>query len=281
MDIESNKITVLLGHNGAGKTTTINMILGIVTKTSGNIKISSDCNVQSFRPIGYCPQHNVYMQYLTCKEHLEFFARLRGLSASKAKERADELLVKLKLADKEDKYGKQLSGGMKRRLCLGMAIVGETTLVILDEPSSGLDIESRRLLWDILLDLRKNTAILITTHHMEEAEVLGDKIAILMNGTLQHTGTSMELKRSSDCGFILKLLIKTPCNRYLILKEIKKIIPDAYIRSFVDPTLSIHLPYNDHVHYEEMLKMLETNSEEFGILNIGLSDSTLNDVFLK
>lgn len=280
MEIESKKITVLLGHNGAGKTTTINMILGLVTKTSGKISIPNH-GLNSFRPIGYCPQNNVYMQYLTCSEHLEFFAMLRGMSASKAKEFAEDLLKKLHLEDKAKVYGKHLSGGMKRRLCLGMAIVGETTLVILDEPSSGLDIESRRLLWDILLELRKKTAILITTHHMEEADVLGDQISILMNGTLQSTGTSIELKRSSDCGFILKLLIRSGSSRYKILDEIKRIIPDAYIRSYVDPTVSIHLPYGDLPNYEEMLKKLEQDSSRLGILHIGLSDSTLNDVFLK
>lgn len=280
MDIESKKITVLLGHNGAGKTTTINMILGLVTKTSGKISIPNQ-GINNFRPIGYCPQHNVHMQYLTCSEHLQFFAMLRGMSASKARDVAEDLLEKLHLQEKANVYGKHLSGGMKRRLCLGMAIVGETTLVILDEPSSGLDIESRRLLWDILLEQRKTTAILITTHHMEEADVLGDQISILMNGTLQSTGTSIELKRSSDCGFILKLLINSKASRYRILDVIKKVIKDAYIRCYVDPTISIHLPYGDLPNYEEMLKQLEQNSNKLGILHIGLSDSTLNDVFLK
>lgn len=182
---------VLCRNKRTEKCSIIMWILGVISKKN---YFGSPCHMQHFTPVRYCPQHNVYMQYLTCKEHLEFFGRLRGLTASKANEQANELLVKLKLADSKDEYGKQLSGGMKRRLCLAMTIIGEKTLIILDEPFSGLDIESRRILRDILLDLGKNTRILITTHDMEDAEVLGDKIAILMNGT------SLETRLFLDCG---------------------------------------------------------------------------------
>ncbi|XP_011295390.1 ATP-binding cassette sub-family A member 17 isoform X2 [Musca domestica] len=231
MTIKNRQITVLLGHNGAGKTTTINMIMGLVTKDGGRISVCSERDVSCYRHlIGYCPQNSIYMQYMTCKEHLIFFAKLRGLGHQEAQTLANKLLKELNLKEKANEYGKSLSGGMKRRLSLGIAIAGDTKIVVLDEPSSGLDIQSRRELWDILLELRKTKAILITTHHMEEAEVLGDTINILSNGRLQLTGSPLELKRKVGSGYILKLCVNpSQYNEDECLELIKFHVPSASI----------------------------------------------------
>ncbi|XP_017859906.1 PREDICTED: ATP-binding cassette sub-family A member 3 [Drosophila arizonae] len=282
MTINNKEITVLLGHNGAGKTTMMNMIMGIVPKDAGSILVCSERDVTSYRHlIGFCPQHSVFMSYMTCQQHLEFFSQLRGATRSDAQHWAELKLRKLNLADKANEYGCMLSGGMKRRLSLGIAISGNTKIVILDEPSSGLDIESRRELWDILLELRKEKAILVTTHYMEEAEELGDTICILANGKLERTGSPLELKRKYGNGYCLKLETHENFNKDAILSEIRRFIQNASVENFVKPTVYIRLPYDFDLKYHDMLRSLEGAKERLGIITISIADTSLESVFLN
>ncbi|XP_032310895.1 phospholipid-transporting ATPase ABCA3 isoform X2 [Drosophila ananassae] len=283
MTINNKEITVLLGHNGAGKTTMMNMIMGLVPKDSGKIIVCSERDVASYRHlIGFCPQHSVFMSYMTCHQHLEFFAQLRGASRREASEWADTKLIKLGLGGKRDEFGRNLSGGMKRRLSLGIAIAGNTKIVILDEPSSGLDINSRRDLWDILLLLRKEKAILVTTHYMEEAEVLGDTICILANGRLQCSGAPLELKRRSDIGYRLKLEVNDFTFRENeIMQLIHSYVPTARVLNVVKPTVYVCLPYAYKSTFHEMLHKLEMKATSLGISTISMTDTSLEDVFLK
>ncbi|KAL9874745.1 phospholipid-transporting ATPase ABCA3-like isoform 1-T1 [Glossina fuscipes fuscipes] len=282
MVIKNKRITVLLGHNGAGKTTTINMILGLVRKDKGKITVCSERDASSYRHlIGYCPQHNIHMPYMTCKQHLIFFAKLRGLTHREAAILANKLLQQLNLSKKAHNYGKNLSGGMKRRLSLGIAMAGDTKVIVLDEPSSGLDIESRRELWDVLLELRKTKAIMITTHHMEEAEVLGDTINILCNGRVLLTGAPLELKRKVGSGYILKLCTNpSQFNKDECLQFIRVDIPTANVMEIVPPTVLLSLPYQHHEKYGKILRRLEKYQQELGINTISMIDTTLEDVFL-
>ncbi|XP_017855043.1 ATP-binding cassette sub-family A member 9 isoform X2 [Drosophila busckii] len=283
MTIRNKEITVLLGHNGAGKTTIMNMIMGIVPKDSGKIIACSERDVASYRHlIGFCPQHSVFMNYMTCQQHLEFFAQLRGASRQDARLWAKEKLRKLNLTDKTNEYGCNLSGGMKRRLSLGIAIAGNTKIVILDEPSSGLDIESRRELWDILLALRKEKAILVTTHYMEEAEVLGDTICILVDGQLKANGSPLELKRKSGCGYFLKLQAhETKFLQQETLDLISNHIPNPIIQNIVKPTVYICLPYDYQKEFFNVLRSLEENMKRLGIETISITDTSLETVFLN
>ncbi|XP_018794885.1 PREDICTED: ATP-binding cassette sub-family A member 1 isoform X2 [Bactrocera latifrons] len=280
--IKNKQITVLLGHNGVGKTTTLNMIMGSELQDSGKITVCGEHEVGSYRHlIGYCPQKSVFMPYMTCAEHLNFFAQIRGMSKHDAGIITDELLIKLNLQDKEKEFGNCLSGGMKRRLSLGIAIAGNTKVVILDEPSSGLDIESRRELWDVLLKLRKSKAILITTHHMEEAEVLGDTIAILANGRVHCSGSPLELKRKIGQGYVLKLCISRDQFKDEILQIIQQQMPASKILTVVLPALHISLPYENQNEYSKVLQQLERRQRELGINSISISDASLEDVFLN
>ncbi|KAH8319096.1 hypothetical protein KR067_008631 [Drosophila pandora] len=283
MTINNKEITVLLGHNGAGKTTMMNMIMGLVPKDSGKIIVCSERDVASYRHlIGFCPQHSVFMSYMTCHQHLEFFSQLRGATRREASEWADTKLLKLGLGGKRDEFGRNLSGGMKRRLSLGIAIAGNTKIVILDEPSSGLDINSRRDLWDILLLLRKEKAILVTTHYMEEAEVLGDTICILANGRLQCSGSPLELKRRSDIGYRLKLEVNDFTFRENeIMQLIHSYVPTARVLNVVKPTVYVCLPYAYKSTFHEMLHKLEMKATSLGISTISMTDTSLEDVFLK
>lgn len=177
-------------------------------------------------------------------------------------------------------------------------------VVILDEPSSGLDIESRRELWDVLLELRKSKAILITTHHMEEAEVLGDTISILSNGKLQMSGTPLELKRKVGSGYILKLCVdQNQFNLDNCLEEIRQFIPNArltvimtltavfnsisiydnslLLKNILPSTISISLPYENRETYHTLLSYLENQQRQLAITTISMTDTTLEDVFLK
>ncbi|XP_013113812.2 ATP-binding cassette sub-family A member 2 [Stomoxys calcitrans] len=283
MTIRNRQITVLLGHNGAGKTTTINMIMGLVSKDGGKISVCSERDASYYRHlIGYCPQNSIFMQYMTCKQHLVFFAKLRGLGHQDANVLSNKLLQQLNLQEKAHEYGKNLSGGMKRRLSLGIAIAGDTRIVVLDEPSSGLDIQSRRELWDVLLELRKTKAILITTHHMEEAEVLGDTISILSNGRLQLTGSPLELKHTIGSGYVLKLCMNpSQYNENECLEIIRSYVPSAVVMNVVPPTVTISLPYAYKENYSKMLKHLEGQHLQLGINTISITDTTLEDVFLN
>ncbi|XP_037957966.1 retinal-specific phospholipid-transporting ATPase ABCA4 [Teleopsis dalmanni] len=283
MTIKNKQITVLLGHNGVGKTTTLNMIIGSARKDAGSITVCSERDVSSYRHlIGFCPQHSVFMQYMTCSQHLQFFAQLRDMTTKEAKTLSNSLLNQLKLEDKADEYGKNLSGGMKRRLSLGIAIAGNTKVIVLDEPSSGLDIESRREFWDILLQLRKTKAVLVTTHHMEEAEVLGDTICILSSGRLQRTGSPLELKRKVGSGYILKLSTrKSLFKEQQTMELIHRFIPGAQILNIVPPTVLIGLSYEYKVKYSELLRHLEEAQQHLGINSISVTDTSLEDVFLN
>lgn len=154
-------------------------------------------------------------------------------------------------------------------------------IAILDEPSSGLDPESRRELWNILLDMRKDHTIFITTHYMEEAEALADKIAIISHGQLLCYGPSIQLKRRFETGYILKLLTNEQFKQVDTVDSIQKFVPDMALKSFVKPTLIISLPYKYQATFPELLGQLEKKQQELGISSISITNSSLEDVFLK
>ncbi|KAG5682373.1 hypothetical protein PVAND_011729 [Polypedilum vanderplanki] len=285
MDIYKNQITVLLGHNGAGKTTTMCMLTGLITKTSGHIYVDNIDNIQFYRSkIGFCPQHNIFLSYLTCHEHLVFFGQLRGLSKTNAEIEATNILKKVNLHSKAHEVAKRLSGGMLRKLSLANAIIGETKLLVLDEISSGVDLESRRDIWNILLKLKKDHTILLTTHYMEEADTLADKIAIMESGELIAYGTSMFLKHHYGSGYTLKMLKNTNDNKFdrtSVHNTIKRHIPSAEQKCSVDPLYCMTLPYKDKHKYAEMLRELEVNKALYGIESLSITNTTLEEVFLN
>uniref|UniRef100_A0A1L8DYE0 Putative lipid exporter abca1 n=2 Tax=Nyssomyia neivai TaxID=330878 RepID=A0A1L8DYE0_9DIPT len=283
LDIPKQQITALLGHNGAGKTTTMCMIIGTLSRTDGTICVEGQTDPGKYQKmIGYCPQKNVFMKYFTCQEHVMFFGRLRGLTKEEARRESDRILNDVKLLPKGSCHPKKLSGGMKRRLCLAMGVIGNTKIVILDEPTSGLDPESRRELWDVLLTLRKERAVLITTHYMEEADILGDKIAIMENGAIVCHGTSLELKRKYSSGYILKVMAANEnFNSDVTERFVRKQISKAKIRSFIDPTLSICLPYEEENRYSKILSDLEKSRGNLCIDSVSITNATLEEVFLK
>ncbi len=201
LSAESGEILGILGPNGAGKTTLVQQITTELLPTSGEVRVfghdavAEPSVVKSL--IGVVPQEANLYYYLTAYQHLRIFGRLRGLSLRGARRRADELIEELELTEYRDKLVEKLSGGMKRRVLIGVASLARPSLLVLDEPTTGLDPRSRRGLWSLLRDYRRQgTTILMTTHYMEEAEALSDRVGIMRDGQLLALDTVDNLRSS-------------------------------------------------------------------------------------
>ncbi|XP_025190796.1 ATP-binding cassette sub-family A member 3-like isoform X2 [Melanaphis sacchari] len=285
LDLYKGQITALLGHNGAGKTTTMSMITGLFSPTSGTINVNGKdlfSNIDDFRQdLGLCPQHNLLFSYLTTLDHLIFFGMLKGLPLQNAKSEGLHLLKLLNILQKKNQLISNLSGGMKRKLSLAIALVGNPKILILDEPTSGMDPESRREMWDLLLSFRGTRTILITTHFMEEADVLGDRIAIMDHGQVRCYGSSLFLKKAYGTGYNLTIVKEESCDESKITEAIKKIIPGAEVQSSLTAQVVINLPNDNTDQFSDVFRMLEFNREKLSIKGMGISCTTMEEVFLK
>ncbi|CAH1731091.1 unnamed protein product [Aphis gossypii] len=285
LDLYKGQITALLGHNGAGKTTTMSIITGLFSPTYGTVNVNGNdlfTNIDNFRQnLGLCPQHNLLFSYLTTLDHLIFFGMLKGSPLKNAKSEGLHLLKVLNILEKKDKLVKNLSGGMKRKVSLAIALIGNPKILILDEPTSGMDPESRREMWDLLLSFRGTRTILITTHFMEEADVLGDMIAIMDHGKVVCYGTSLFLKKAYGTGYNLTIIKEEPFDESKVIEAIKKIIPGAEIQSSLAAQVIINLPNENNDQFPDVFKELELNRENFSIKGMGISCTTMEEVFIK
>lgn len=198
LDMKEGEIFALLGHNGAGKTTLIKILSCLLKQTNGNVTILGK-DITSNRTylkgqFNISPQETAIAPNLTLFENLDLMAKLYGCDKMTAKARANELLMRFSLEERANDRAKTLSGGMQRKLSLAMALISNPKILFLDEPTLGLDPEARRELWNQILQLKKQTTILLTTHYLEEADYLADTIAIMKQGRLVAMGTSHELK---------------------------------------------------------------------------------------
>jgi ATP-binding cassette subfamily A (ABC1) protein 1 len=197
-----------LGANGAGKTTTFKMLCGIYTPTSGAVRIMGvSMFEQLFRcrqMIGYCPQYDALVELLNPKEHLTFYSRLRGIPEAEVSATAMRKLGEMDLLDHQQKRAGRLSGGNKRKLMVAISTIGDAPIVLLDEPSAGMDPMARRFMWDAILQIssRKSTVV-ITTHSMEECEALCNKTGIMVNGVMRTIGNNQSIKRRYGQGYEL------------------------------------------------------------------------------
>ncbi|KAK9181201.1 hypothetical protein WN944_024338 [Citrus x changshan-huyou] len=214
LTLYENQILALLGHNGAGKSTTISMLVGLIPPTTGDAlvfgkNITADMD-EIRKGLGVCPQYDILFPELTVREHLEMFAVLKGVKEELLESVVAEMVDEVGLADKVNIVVRALSGGMKRKLSLGIALIGDSKVVILDEPTSGMDPYSMRLTWQLIKKIKKGRIILLTTHSMDEAEELGDRIAIMANGSLKCCGSSLFLKHQYGVGYTLTLVKSAP-----------------------------------------------------------------------
>jgi ABC-2 type transport system ATP-binding protein len=226
VEIFKGEIFGLLGPNGAGKTTSIRMITGLLMPDSGQVLFDGHpaADLTQRHQVGVCPQELVLWNNLTCREQLVFMASMYNVPAKVAKKRADELLEQLGLSDKKNALARNLSGGMQRRMNILMALMHDPAIVILDEPEAGLDPQSRIMVREFIRSMARSKTIIFTTHNMDEADRICDRIAIMDHGKVLCTDTSEQLKANTGSGDKLEIaLTGNPPD----LVPLKKIVPDT------------------------------------------------------
>ena len=272
INLEKGSIHGLLGPNGAGKSTFINILGGLVKKNSGDVKICGiniDKNIKLSKfKIGIVPQELNIDPFFTPAELLELQAGLYGVP--KRKRKTEEILENLKLTDQRNAYARTLSGGMRRRLLIGKALVHDPEMIILDEPTAGVDIDIRTSVWNYIKRISKQgKTICLTTHYLEEAENLCDKITIINYGKKIIEGTKIDLLN----------IISTKSVSFVLDKNIK--IPEEL--SDFNPVLSnklLKLTYDKNkINIKEIIDILRNNQIEFKEINTFEGD--LEDVFMK
>uniref|UniRef100_A0A673GV60 P-type phospholipid transporter n=1 Tax=Sinocyclocheilus rhinocerous TaxID=307959 RepID=A0A673GV60_9TELE len=296
------QITSFLGHNGAGKTTTMSILTGLFPPTSGTAYIMGKdirSELSSIRrSLGVCPQHNVLFSMLTVEEHIWFYARLKSLSEEDVKAEMEQILTDTGLQHKRKSRTSQLSGGMQRKLSVALAFVGGSKVVILDEPTAGVDPYARRGIWDLLLKYRTGRTILLSTHHMDEADILGDRIAIISHGKLCCVGSSLFLKTQLGTGYYLTLVKKntepslSSCRNSSTNKlntcsdqesEAATHVPASRMVEDLGHEITYVLPYESAKDgaFVELFHDLDDRLADLGISSYGVSDTTLEEIFLK
>ncbi len=213
LEVYAGEVFGLLGPNGAGKTTSINMMCGLLRPDGGRVLIHSqpvtDHNADVRARVGVCPQAVVVWERLTCREQLQFVGEMYGLSAREARRRGEQLMIDLDLNDKRDQQARTLSGGMQRRLSLALALVHRPDLIVLDEPEAGLDPQSRIKVREYIRSLARRATVILTTHNMDEADRVADRIAIIDHGELLVLDTPDALKRCVGEGDVVEIDLKS------------------------------------------------------------------------
>jgi ABC-2 type transport system ATP-binding protein len=273
-DVPRGQIFGLLGPNGAGKSTLINILAGLVVKTSGKVTIwgfdIDEHPRNSKRAIGVVPQEIIFDPFFTPRETLEIQAGLYGIA--KTLRKSDELLAAMHLSDKANAYSRTLSGGMKRRLLVAKAMVHSPPVLVLDEPTAGVDVELRRQLWDYVRQLHATgVTIVLTTHYLEEAEELCDRIAIIHHGqVIANEPTKQLVSRAQEKSVVVTFdrdVVQVPTNAYF-----------EDIALLDERTLEIAYR-KDRVNAGQVLSAL--TADGLGIVDVTTRDPDLEDVFLS
>ncbi|ETI52083.1 hypothetical protein F443_04692 [Phytophthora nicotianae P1569] len=256
-----DQITCLLGHNGAGKTTLISMLTGMAAPSSGNatyrgLSITEDMD-ELRQSLGICFQHDVLFPDLSVEEHLLFFGQIKGYANEELHAVAEKQIREVGLTEKRNSRPNDLSGGMKRKLSVAVSLLGDSSLVFLDEPTSGMDPYSRRSTWEILLNNRNDRVMVLTTHFMDEADILGDRIAIMAEGELRCCGSSLFLKNRFGAGYNLTL-VKDDANE-----------------------IAFQLPLHSSSKFASVFAEMDRQLGTLGLLSYGVSVTTLEEVFIK
>ena len=272
INIEKGAIHGLLGPNGAGKSTFINILGGLVNKDSGDVKICGlniDENIKLSKfKIGIVPQELNIDPFFSPAELLELQAGLYGVP--KTKRKTDEILENLKLTDQRNAYARTLSGGMRRRLLIGKALVHDPEMIILDEPTAGVDIDIRTSVWNYIKKISKEgKTICLTTHYLEEAENLCDNITIINSGKIVIEGSKNDLLNiisNKSVSFVLDKSVNIPKE----LDEFKPIITNNILKLNYD---------KNKTNIKKIINILNSNKIEFNEINT--SEGDLEDVFIK
>ncbi|GAB2289622.1 hypothetical protein Dimus_023931 [Dionaea muscipula] len=291
LNFNKDQLFCLLGPNGAGKTTTIGCLTGIISVTGGDAliyesSIRSNVGMSNIRKIiGVCPQFDILWRQLTGEEHLELFANIKGLPSHSIRMNVHKSLAEVGLTSSAKVRAGSYSGGMRRRLSVAIALLGDPKVVILDEPTTGMDPISRRQVWDIIESAKKGRVIILTTHSMEEADVLGDRIGIMAKGRLRCIGTSIRLKSKFGTGFVANVSFSgSPSGaRTSYLEATKRFFNDHLDVKPKEESaafLTYVIPREKEGELKEFFAKLQDMERELGISDIQLGLTTLEEVFL-
>ena len=216
LTVEEGELLALLGVNGAGKTTTIRMLTCLANPSGGECFVCGHNCVSDSAAVkelvGISPQDTAVAEHLTVHENLELMCGIYGFSREKAQSRINEMIELFNMQDVEKSRAKTLSGGWKRKLSIALALIAEPRVLFLDEPTLGLDVIARRELWNVIRELKSRVTIVLTTHYMEEAENLADRIAVMISGHIAAIGTLSELERQTGESGLEDVFVKITDN---------------------------------------------------------------------
>ncbi|XP_062116462.1 ABC transporter A family member 2-like [Humulus lupulus] len=293
----------LIGTSGAGKTSVINCLTGITPATGGDAliygnSIQSSSSMSRIRKlVGVCPQFDILWDALSAEEHLHIFSSIKGIPPASIQSVIQNSLEEVRLTEAANVRAGSYSGGMRRRLSLAISFIGDPKLVILDEPTTGIDPITRRHVWDIIQEAKKERAILLTTHSMEEADILSDRIGIMANGKLRCIGSSAVLKSRFGNGSIVHVsfiqssdrqtpphngdVVDTTQQRHETVKLFFKRHLDVLPKEENDSSLTFAIPRNREMLFPDCFTELQDRQNEFGIADFGISFTSLEEVFLS
>jgi ABC-2 type transport system ATP-binding protein len=280
--VEGGSVLGLLGPNGSGKTTAVSILTTLLTPTAGSATVAGFDVVRQARQVRRCiglsGQYAAVDEHLTARENLHMIGRLYGLARREAQRRAGDLLEQFRLVDAADRPLKTYSGGMRRRLDLAGALIGEPLVLFLDEPTTGLDPRSRTELWDTIRErVARGTTVLLTTQYLEEADQLADDIVVIDHGRAIARGTAEELKRQVG-GEHLDITVRHTRNIEQASTTLK-VAGTGTVRVDVDSG-KLSVPVSSGIDaLRQVLKELETVGIE--VIDIALRRPTLDDVFMK
>ncbi|XP_015501469.1 ATP-binding cassette sub-family A member 5 [Parus major] len=285
-DIYEGQITALLGHSGTGKTTLMNILCGLCPPTDGFVsvyghRVSEIEEMLEVRQIaGVCPQADIHFDILTVEENLSIFAAIKGIPQNDLIQEVQKVLLDLEMQPIRDNQAKKLSGGQKRRLSVGVAVLGNPKVLLLDEPTAGMDPCSRHIVWNLLRNRKANRVTVFSTHFMDEADILADRKAVISQGMLKCLGSSLFLKSKWGIGYRLSMHIDAYCNTEATTSLIRQHIPAASLIQENHEQLVYTLPLKDMDKFAGLFSDLDTHSH-LGVITYGVSMTTLEDVYLK
>jgi len=287
-----NEIFCILGHKGSGKTTLIKILTGLISPDKGLIMyedIKLHKNKQEIREkMGVCNQENILFDLLSVEENINVFSDLKSV-----KDNTQEILTKIGLWKKKDTQVENLNGGEKRKLCIGIALLGNPRYIILDEPTSGLDPVSKRNVWKLLSSIKKNRFILMTTHYMDEADILSDRKLILSNGIVRCLGTSVYLKNHFEMMYHLNIKTADPNSaQHIILNYVPDAVFDQTCLNRPQPQLQQEESINELVYtwklpiqstplFKDLFKALNSRDNHHIIRKYGIKSPSLEELYIK
>ncbi|KAF9207623.1 ATP-binding cassette sub- A member 1 [Haplosporangium sp. Z 27] len=289
LTLQEGKLLALLGQNGAGKSTTMNMLSGLTKATGGDASfygLSMNSEMAEIRSMmGVCPQHDILFGDLTAKEHIELYAGLKNVPKHDIPRLTEERLKAVRLWQVKDKLSHTYSGGMKRRLSMVISTLGDPKIIFLDEPTTGMDPTNRRHVWSFIEKFKQGRIIILTTHSMEEADILGDRICVMAHGRLRAIGNSIHLKNKFGAGYRISL-VTDPSNTEFVKSQIESKVPDCILKDDSAGALLYQFPPTSMSSIPRLVEWLESNGSTSTNTNpliqgYGISQTSLEEVFLK